>query len=275
MFIFPSVIPLPKVVQNLYCEFKELRYFSLVTCSAERDFQKCAFKFALRIYRWKMNVVLKKRFKRLPFTYEVLRLAAGFWHLGRCFSSFESQLFHCCLACIYRFDQPRILKFSATLTFALVLHQKVPSSIFFFLCYCLFCCTRSVYDILKYNGSHRASFFYLRFISLTSEVTNTVRPVVLPVVHQLLFNSSSDPWYQTSLFFQIRGLDIYCVLCTVLTIPGLRILNYCMYCRGFFCRRKNRKSMLPVLLIFCMFEPKFFPIAQLNSCSCLFALRNL
>ena len=36
-------------------------------------------------------------------------------------------------------------------------------------------------------------FFYLRFISLTSEVTNTVRPVVLPVVHQLLFNSSSDP----------------------------------------------------------------------------------
>ena len=130
--MFPSVIPLPKVVQNLYCEFKELRYFSLVTCSVERDFQKCAFKFALRIYRWKMNVVLKKRFKRLPFTYEVLRLAADFWHLGRCFSSFESQLFHCCLACIYRFDQPRILKFSATLTFALVLHQKVPSGIFFF-----------------------------------------------------------------------------------------------------------------------------------------------
>ena len=153
---------------------------------------------------------------------------------------------------------------------------------FFFLCYSLFCCTRSVYDILKYNGSHRALlscgcffFFHLRFISLTSEVTNAVRPVVLPVVHQLLFNSSPDPWYQTSLFFQIRGLDIYCVQCTVLTIPGLRVLNYCMYCRGFFCRRKNRKSRLPVLLLFCMLEPKFCPTVQLNSCSCLFALRNL
>ena len=222
-----------------------------------------------------MNVVLKKRFKRLPFTYEVLRLAADFWHLGRCFSSFESQLFHCCLACIYRFDQPRILKFSATLTFALVLHQKVPSSIFFFCAIVCFVVQGPFMISLSIMALTEHLFFYLRFISLTSEVTNTVRPVVLPVVHQLLFNSSSDPWYQTSLFCQIRGLDIYCVLCTVLTIPGLRILNYCMYCRGFFCRRKNRKSMLPVLLIFCMFEPKFCPIVQLNSCSCLFALRNL
>lgn len=121
----------------------------------------------------------------------------------------------------------------------------------------------------------RMRVFWKVVISLTSELTNAVRPVLLAIVHQLLFNSSSDPSYQTSLFFQIRGLDIYCVLYKVLTKLGLRVLNYRMYCGGFFCRRKNRKSMLAVLLLFCMLEPKFCPTVQSNSRSCLFALKIL